>query len=584
MDAGCRRSRSGDRSDPLREMTRVTFRIWDCWRAVVLHLSCNAKQFAAPDRLNGSIMQKRYATTLSLIAFLSCVHREPPRQSAGDASAAARGKPDGVAAPSSSATREVASGGVERQRRENASGVQALPSATCGIASAPATAAPARTELSASPTPSAIPRSTRVFRDTLGLNVKFTQGQPNSDLPTLLELGVRWVRDTVDWATLEPSPGQFVAFPRQFLERVAYYRAHHIGIVFLLAYENRAAYPATREDPLRPINPTAFGRYAQVVAQRLRELGAEFVLEIWNEPHNFVIRPMLSGGWNGKPPAPWLLHYLKMAKAAVEQVKAVDPTIPLLTDDDMWIIHYWYLEAGLPNRLDGFAFHPYTLAGPERAAIDKDTDWVHPFQVVDDDGSFQSAVRRLRDHGRKKLGKAPQMWITEWGWAIGQKSPYGPVTEELLAAWLPRAYVIAAASGVMVTCWFSARDSVDGPMGLMDNNGRKRKPYFALKALSQNLGDWSLVKHLWGAARPTKGLQAFLFEQREQRRLMVWNAEQQTVRLPLRGSLTNAIVSDANGQILTLSADTQGRRSVEVGASPMYLTSRQLSADEPAPP
>ncbi|MGE5786743.1 MAG: hypothetical protein ACM3ZE_19270, partial [Myxococcales bacterium] len=279
------------------------------------------------------------------------------------------------------------------------------------------------------------------------MNVKFTQGQPLTDLPMLSELGVRWVRDTVDWATIEPKPEQFKPFPPDFVRRLVFYKSQGIGVVFFLAYENNVAYPATGADPFRPINPAAFGRYAVEVAKQLSASGVRFVLEIWNEPHNFVIRPMLSGGWNGKPPAPWLEHYVKMTREVVHRVKAFDPAIELLTDDDMWIIHYWYLEQGLPPELDGFAFHPYTLASPERAAVDHDTDWVRPFTVVDADGSFHSAVRRLRAHGRNKLGKTPQMWVTEWGWPIGQLSPSGLVTEDLLANWLPRAYVVAAAAG-----------------------------------------------------------------------------------------------------------------------------------------
>ncbi|HEY5960706.1 MAG TPA: hypothetical protein VIV60_29330, partial [Polyangiaceae bacterium] len=202
---------------------------------------------------------------------LGCVHRDPPQR-------ATSGQPPITSARSTPAVSPVAS-------------VATMPSATDRAAGEPTTEG----EL----------ESMRPLREVLGLNVKFTQGQPLTDLPILEELGVRWVRDTVDWATLEPQPGQFVAFPPAFLQRVAFYRAHHIGIVFLLAYENRAAYPATRDNPLRPIDPSAFGAYAKVVAERLRDLGVEFVLEIWNEPHNFVIRPMLSGGWNGKPPAPW---------------------------------------------------------------------------------------------------------------------------------------------------------------------------------------------------------------------------------------------------------------------------------------
>jgi hypothetical protein len=427
------------------------------------------------------------------------------------------------------------------------------------------------------------PAPLRPFRESVGVNVKFTQGQPLSDLPLLTELGVHWVRDTVDWATLEPEPGKFAELPAEFVRRLEFYKAHDIGIVFLLGYQNDAAYAATESAPLRPIEPVAFGRYALEVARRLRREGVRFVLEIWNEPHNFSIRKMVSGSWNGAPPAPWLDHYLKMADEAVRQVKDFDQSIRLLSDDDMWIIHYWYLERGLTNRIDGFAFHPYTRSFPERAAVDQSTDWVKPFTVVDADASFQSAVRRLREQGQRKLGKVPEMWATEWGWAIGQESPYGPVTEELLAAWLPRAFVSAAAASVQAVCWFSVRDSVDGPMGLTTNEGVKRKPYFAFKAMSQQLGDSAFMKQVFGGQHLTHGSQGFLFRGAHDVRLVVWNEDQSGVRLLLRGELASAHVVDGMGQPIEPARDDAGVRYVTVEKAPLYLSSlpgSTLSLDE----
>lgn len=423
-----------------------------------------------------------------------------------------------------------------------------------------------------------VPRAPRAehkpaFRESVGLNVKFTQGQPLSELPMLSDLGVHWARDTVDWATLEPAPGKFAKFPAEFEQRLAYYKAHDVGVVFLLGYQNEAAYPATPDEPLRSIDPVAFGRYALAVARGLREANVRFVLEIWNEPHNFAIRKLASGSWNGAPPAPWLEHYLKMANEAVQQVKDFDASIRLLSDDDMWIIHYWYLERGLTKRIDGFAFHPYTLSFPERAAVDQSTDWVKPFTVVDADASFRSAVRRLREQGQKKLGKVPEMWATEWGWAIGQKSPYGPVSEELVAAWLPRAFVSAAAASVKAVCWFSARDSVDGPMGLVTNDGVKRKSYFAFKAMSEQLGDSTFVKQVFGSEHLTRGAQGFLFQGPHDARLVAWDEDEQSVRLELSGELGAAQVVDGMGRSVQPALDERGVRYLTLTRSPLYVSS-----------
>lgn len=258
-----------------------------------------------------------------------------------------------------------------------------------------------------------LPPASRPLGDMVGLNVKFSQGQPMRELPELKDLGVRWVRDGVPRAEFEPEPGRYpAAFTGDFARRLAYYKANRIGVVFLLAYQNDKAYPDTPQQPNHQYDAEAYGRYAAAVAKLMKASGVRFVLEIWNEPHNFGLAKAFGGTWNGKPPAPWLDHYIQMVDAAVADVKAVDPKIMLLDCDDMWVVHYWFLEKGLPPALDGFAFHPYA-ALPERAAVDQNTDWVKPFTAVDADGTFTSAVRRLRDAGRRKLGHAPQLWATE---------------------------------------------------------------------------------------------------------------------------------------------------------------------------
>jgi hypothetical protein len=90
----------------------------------------------------------------------------------------------------------------------------------------------------------------------------------------------------------------------------------------------------------------------------LSEWEVEFVFEVLNEPHNFVLRRMFGGEWHGQPPCPWLDHYMKMLHAAVREVKAFDPDIKVLSDEDCTIIHYRFLEAGLPRILTVSHFIP----------------------------------------------------------------------------------------------------------------------------------------------------------------------------------------------------------------------------------
>lgn len=416
--------------------------------------------------------------------------------------------------------------------------------------------------------------SGRKFGEIIGLQVKFYQGQPQSDLSSLRDLGVHWVREEIGWDQIETSPGQYREFPSAFKERLAYYRQNNIGVVFLLAYSNPVAYPATREAPYRPADPEAFGRYAVEAARMLRAAGVSFVLEVWNEPHN-SLRPLVGGAWNGKLPSPWVDHYVKLVREAVKQVKAFDPSIRLLTDDDMWVLHYWFLEAGLPRELDGFAFHPYNGSNsPEKAAVDFYTDWVKPFTVVDSDRSFGSAVRRLREQGRTKLGKSPEMWITEWGWKIGSNADKGEVSEEVVAGFLPRAFILAEAAGVQVMCWFSAQDTVDGPMGLTANDGKRRKSYYAFKTMSEQLGDYVLVRQVAGAKHPTSGVQAFLFRSERDDKLVVWNVDGARQQFALNG----ATAVDALGKPVPPDRSHPDGARISFDSAPVYITG--VRADE----
>jgi hypothetical protein len=410
----------------------------------------------------------------------------------------------------------------------------------------------------------------RRFGDMVGLGMKFSQGQPLKELEMLLDLRVRWVRDAVHWYLVEPAAGRFDPFTPSQLRQFDFYRRHDIGFVALLTLGNPRAYPGTGA---APHDPQAFGRFAVQVARMLQAAGVRFVLEIGNEPHNSDLSKALGGPWNGKPPAPWLGHYVRMVHAAVAQVKALDPTIKLLSDDDMWVLHYRFLEAGLPAALDGFAIHPYTPGIPELTAVAHDTEWVRPFTVVDPSRSFGSAVRRLREQGRAKLSCAPEIWVTEWGWAVGGADVKHSVSDDTLVAYLPRAFVLAAAAGVEVLCWFSANDSVDGPMGLTRNDGTRRDSYVAFKTMTAQLGDHRLLRQAAGGPTPGTGLQAYLFEGPRGRKLVAWcaDAKPRQWRAP-----AGAVVLDTLGRDVPAAGAT---RALALGAAPLYVSTDLSDAD-----
>jgi len=411
------------------------------------------------------------------------------------------------------------------------------------------------------------------FGDMVGLGVKFSQGQPVKDLDMLLDLRVRWVRDAVHWYQVEPAPGRFDPFTPALLRQLDFYRRNDIGFVALLTLGNPRAYPGAGA---APHDPQAFGRFAVQAARMLRAVGVRFVIEIGNEPHNSELAKALGGPWHGRPPAPWVGHYVSMVHAAVAQVKAFDPTIKLLSDDDMWVLHYRFLEAGLPAALDGFAIHPYTPGAPELTAVAHDTDWVRPFSVVDPSRAFGSAVRRLREQGRAKLDCAPEIWVTEWGWAVGDASVKHSVTDATLVAYLPRAYILAAAAGVEVLCWFSANDSVDGPLGLTRNDGTRRDSYVSFKTMTAQLGDHRLVRQVVGKQTPTTGVQAFEFEGPRGRKLVAWSVDGRPRQWRWPSGAAPLAVVDVMGRDVPAGP---GTRAIPIDAAPVYVQTDRSDAD-----
>lgn len=337
-------------------------------------------------------------------------------------------------------------------------------------------------------------RQERLFESGMCLQVKFNQGQPLQDLSMVKALGVKWVRESIAWAKLEKTKGVYEPFPEDFKKRLHFYKENDVGVVFVLAYDNYAAYPNTPQDLAASVNPMAFAKYAEYIARELKKYGVRYVIELWNEPHGkgHKLRDKFGGNWNGKPPSPWLDHYVLMVNEAVKRIKAYDSSVKVISDDDMWVLHYHFLEKGLHKELDGFAIHPYNGGKPpEMTAAKYNSDWTRPYQVVDMDQSFESAVRRLKEQGLKKMGKTPTIWSTEWGWRVGESSSTGPMTEATIAAYLPRAYILAESAEVESTCWFSSQDRADGAFGLKTNDGRYRPAYDAYLKLSQTLAKTS---------------------------------------------------------------------------------------------
>ena len=399
-----------------------------------------------------------------------------------------------------------------------------------------------------------LPNAATLFGDMVGLGVKFQQGQPLTELPALVDLGVKWIRSDVWFADFNATTGVFA--PNSTVQAMAAFcAANNIGFVALLQ--------------IGSFDPVVFARFSVEVAKYLKTTGARFVIELGNEPHNSGLAAQFGGSWQGAGPAAWLVQYVALVNASVQALKALDPAIKMLSDDDMWIVSYWMLQAGLSTGLTGMAFHPYPGGAdrPEQTAVQWNTDWCAPFQVVDADSSFGSAVRRLRAQGLAKLGHNPELWATEMGF----NQAGGAAREALVASLVPRAFILASESGIDTLCWFSAQDGPDGPMGLKDNLLVKRPSYNAFKTMTQQLSAYKRAVRIAGAAHSLVGIQAFVLDGATDRKVVVWTADSTTVSARSPAPISSAVV-DVFGTV------RQNDPIMAFTGSPIYFTTQSTDA------
>jgi hypothetical protein len=233
-------------------------------------------------------------------------------------------------------------------------------------------------------------------------------------------LGVRWIREELDWTSAEPQPGVFTwgEFDR-LLQSAA---AHRLRVLPLLLGTPGWAGPRSLG---LPDDPRAFAAFAAAAAARYGPSGsfwhahpeldsklAPQWFELWNEPYT------LSYSRGGVDPA----RYAAMVLDAGRAGRAANPRTRWLMAADLeyknssgarvdWLAALYAAEPKLNAGFDGVAVHPYSFyspnAGPDTADIDFRFDRVG---AIEDE---------LTAHG---AGRKP-MWITELGWSTCDLRP-----------------------------------------------------------------------------------------------------------------------------------------------------------------
>jgi hypothetical protein len=246
---------------------------------------------------------------------------------------------------------------------------------------------------------------------------------PRLDLVTSVT-GARWLRETFDWALIEPEPGVFdFSYYDHFMLLAAERGLHILPLFYDTPSWAGAAYNAI------PSDPSAFAQFVAAVVARYGTGGSFWAenpglsgsavrtWEVWNEPY-------LSSGDDGDydPGA-----YARLVKAAAIAGRAVDPNAQFLLAAEMqsaqdssgnwqwWVDALYQAIPDLNSYFDGVAMHDYG----------NDTTTLNPILPGQPYGNYGHILRieDLRQQFVDHDAADKPFWITEAGWSTCTGNP-----------------------------------------------------------------------------------------------------------------------------------------------------------------
>ncbi|MBM3674599.1 MAG: beta-xylosidase [Actinobacteria bacterium] len=282
------------------------------------------------------------------------------------------------------------------------------------------------------------------FAHGFELNRAVPPADVERDLDLMAGTGARWLRATVDWGHVEPTPGGFDWTGTDRVVDGA--RARGMSVVAVVTYAPPwAADPRCRHYECAPQDPDAFGAFAGLVAARYAPRGVHH-FEVWNEPNHAVF-------WS---PGADASAYARTLVAASRAIRAADPEAIVISgglspggDHDGDLSPLTFLrrvyDAGAGPAFDAVAHHPYQYPN-------------HPLSPEDTNAFRQTERLHLlmaeRGDGDKRI----------WGTEVGAPTRgSGAVSEHDQAEWLRAYYDLWDRwkfTGPLL--WFSARDKSAG--------------------------------------------------------------------------------------------------------------------------
>jgi len=331
--------------------------------------------------------------------------------------------------------------------------------------------------------------------DTVAVNTHYAGLRGTVDVPAIAKLGaagVRLLRNDLEWAAVEQTPGGY-DFATTGFDALADAAAQNgMRMLFILDYGNPLYGPARAvvDDAGR----AAFARFAGAAAGHFA--GRHFVWEIWNEPN-------LPEYWSTKEAGPDPAQYALLVAAAAPAIRAADPTATVVIGAVFdGLPDFVPILGGIPGAdflaslfatgaladADGVSAHFYRSEPPETVAAD---------------------VGVIRDL-MAAAGRTVPLWSGEWGYSTYDPTvrPTGinyltAVTPDQQASYVARMFLTNYDLGLAGSVYYQDRDPADpSPGNIEDNWGlvlddlSPKPSYQALSTLTHLLGEGRLADRL----------------------------------------------------------------------------------------
>ncbi len=263
-------------------------------------------------------------------------------------------------------------------------------------------------------------RASTPDRTFLGLVAEDAFGKPGAyrrdNLARLRSAGAGLVRQTFDWARIEPAPGRYdLSFYDSYVAALATRHLRLLPILFNPPPFRSSAPANPRHGTYPPRRPADMGEFAAVLARRYGPGGS-----FWDEHRGLPRLPVRSWQvWNEPnlrvywPSGPDAREYVALLRATARGIRRVDPGAEIVT-------------AGLPDSSLGVPLRDYVAAMYAAGAADAfDVLAVNLFGR--DARGVIEGVRTVREVAATN-GDDPAVWVTELGWATG-----GPPSDFLVS-------------------------------------------------------------------------------------------------------------------------------------------------------